>query len=81
MNPMDAEARGLKRNDLVWVESRRGKVQATVETQGRNTMPKGYTFIVFHDEGVFVNKVCLDVTCPQSKEADFKKAAVKVYKA
>ena len=44
-------------------------------------MPKGYTFIVFHDEGVFVNKVCLDVTCPQSKEADFKKAAVKVYKA
>ena len=81
MNPKDAEARGLKRNDLVWVESRRGKVQATVETQGRNTMPKGYTFIVFHDEGVFVNKVCLDVTCPQSKEADFKKAAVKVYKA
>jgi nitrate reductase NapA len=81
MHPKDAEARGLKRNDLVWIESRRGKIQATVETGGRNSMPRGYTFAVFHDEGVFVNKVCLDVTCPQSKETDFKKAAIKVYKA
>ena len=33
------------------------------------------------DEGVFVNKICIDMTCPMSKETDFKKAAVKVYKA
>ena len=74
-------ARGIKRNDVVWIESRRGKVKAVVETQGRNRPAKGYTFAAFFDEGVFVNKVCLDVTCPMSKEEDFKKAAVKIYKA
>ncbi len=81
MHPADAEARGIKRNDVVWIESRRGKIKAVVETQGRNRPAKGYTFAAFFDEGVFVNKVCLDVTCPMSKEEDFKKAAIKVYKA
>jgi len=81
MNPQDAEERGLKRNDIVVVESRRGKVKAVVETQGRNRPPRGYTFVPFFDESVFINKVALDVTCPMSKETDFKKCAVKVYKA
>ncbi|WP_430516059.1 hypothetical protein, partial [Campylobacter concisus] len=27
------------------------------------------------------NKVCLDATCPISKETDYKKCAVKIYKA
>ena len=81
MPPHDAEARDVKRNDVFWIESRRGKIKAVVETQGRNRPAKGYTFAAFFDEGVFVNKVCLDVTCPMSKEEDFKKAAIKVYKA
>jgi nitrate reductase NapA len=81
MHPADAKARDLQRNDVVWIESRRGKIKAIVETQGRNRPPKGYTFAPFFDEAVFVNKVCLDVTCPLSKEEDFKKAAVRVYKA
>ncbi len=81
MHPKDAEKRGVKRNDLVFVESRRGKVKAVVETQGRNRPPKGYTFVPFFDESVFINKVALDATCPMSKETDFKKCAVKVYKA
>ena len=81
MNPDDAADRGLKRNDTAWIESRRGKIKALVETQGRNRPPRGYTFAAFFDKSVFVNKVCLDVTCPMSKEEDFKKAAIKVYKA
>ncbi|MDJ0833773.1 MAG: nitrate reductase catalytic subunit NapA [Gammaproteobacteria bacterium] len=81
MHPYDAKQRGLKRNDVVVVESRRGVFKALLETQGRNRPAKGYTFAPFFDESVFVNKVCLDVTCPMSKETDFKKAAVKVYKA
>ncbi len=81
MNPEDAKARGLRRNDLVYVESRRGRVKAVVETRGRNRPPQGYTFVPFFDESVFINKVTLDVTCPMSKEIDFKKCAVKVYKA
>ena len=81
MHPEDADARGIKRNDIVVVESRRGKVKAVVETQGRNRPPKNYTFVPFFDEAVFINKVALDVTCPMSKETDYKKCAVKVYKA
>jgi len=81
MNPDDADNRGLKRNDVVWIESRRGKVKAVLETDGRNRPAKGYTFVPFFDESVMINKVALDVTCPMSKEEDFKKCAVKVYKA
>ncbi len=81
MHPDDAKARKLARNDVVWIESRRGKIKAVLETQGRNRPAKGYTFAPFFDEGVFVNKICIDMTCPMSKETDFKKAAVKVYKA
>jgi nitrate reductase (cytochrome) len=81
MHPEDAAARSLKRNDLVWVESRRGKVQVRVETTGRNVMPKGTVYVPFFDEGVFINKVAIDAACPISKESDYKKNAVKVYKA
>ena len=81
MHPDDAAKRELGRNDLVFVESRRGKVKAVVETAGRNRPPRGYTFVPFFDEAVFINKVTLDITCPLSKEIDFKKCAVKVYKA
>ncbi len=81
MHPEDAKARGLERNRVAWVESRRGKVKAVVETAGRNRPPRGYTFVPFFDETVFINKVTLDATCPLSKQTDFKKAAVKVYPA
>jgi nitrate reductase NapA len=80
MHPEDAEKRGLKRNDLAWIESRRGKIQLRVETGGRNAMPKGTVYVPFFDEGVFINKITLDSTCPISKESDYKKCAVKVNK-
>ncbi|MDH3914025.1 MAG: nitrate reductase catalytic subunit NapA [Rhodospirillales bacterium] len=81
VHPDDAAARNLKRNDVVWLESRRGKIKAVLETHGRNRMVRGMVFVPFFDEGVFVNKLTLDATCPLSKETDFKKCAVKVYKA
>jgi nitrate reductase NapA len=81
MHPGDAEARGLAVDDLAWIESRRGKIQARVETAGRDRMPRGMVFVPWFDEGVFINKVTLDATCPISKQTDFKKCAVKVYKA
>ena len=80
IHPKDAKKRGLAQNDLAWIESRRGKIQARVETGGRNRMPRGLVFVPWFDEGVFINKVTLDATCPISKETDFKKCAVKVYK-
>jgi nitrate reductase NapA len=81
MNPKDAKAKGVKRGELVWVESRRGKVKARVETRGRNRPPQGLVFVPWFDEKVFINKVCLDATCPMSKQTDYKKCAVKIYKA
>jgi nitrate reductase NapA len=81
MHPKDAEAKGVKQGETCWVESRRGKVKARVETRGRNRPPKGLVFVPWFDEKVFINKVCLDATCPMSKQTDFKKCAVKIYKA
>jgi nitrate reductase NapA len=81
MHPDDAKARGLKQESIAWIESRRGKIKATVETTGRNRPPKGMVFVPWFDESVFINKVTLDATCPISKQTDFKKCAVKIYKA
>ena len=81
MHPKDAETLGSKQGAFVWVESRRGKVKARVETRGRNRPPRGLVYVPWFDEKVFINKVCLDATCPISKQTDYKKCAVKVYKA
>ncbi|MCM2290240.1 MAG: molybdopterin-dependent oxidoreductase, partial [Sulfuritalea sp.] len=81
MHPKDAERRGLKRNDVVKVSTRRGEIQLRVDTKGRNKPPEGLIFIPFFDESRLVNKLTLDATCPLSKETDFKKCAAKVVKA
>jgi nitrate reductase NapA len=81
MHPQDAKSNDFKDGQLIWIESRRGKVKARVETRGRNNMPRGTVFVPWFDERVLINKVTLDATCPMSKETDFKKAAVKIYKA
>ncbi|QKJ21878.1 nitrate reductase catalytic subunit NapA [Poseidonibacter lekithochrous] len=81
MHPEDAKKYDVKQGALCWVESRRGKVKARVETRGRNRPSRGLVFVPWFDEKVFINKVCLDATCPQSKQTDFKKCAVKIYKA
>lgn len=81
MHPEDAKKRGLKRNDKARVVSRRGEVQAVVETSGRNKVPEGLIFVPWFDANILINKVTLDATCPISKQADFKKCAVKVLKA
>ena len=81
MHPRDAESNGIKDGELIWIESRRGKVKARIDTRGRNNPPKGLIFVPWFDERVLINKVTLDATCPMSKETDFKKCAVKIYKA
>ncbi|MCL2345005.1 MAG: nitrate reductase catalytic subunit NapA [Desulfobulbus sp.] len=80
MNPQDAKSRGLNRNDVVKLSTRRGEIQLRVETRGRNKPPQGLVFVPFFDESRMVNKLTLDATCPLSKETDFKKCACKVVK-
>ncbi|NWF65898.1 MAG: nitrate reductase catalytic subunit NapA, partial [Campylobacterales bacterium] len=81
MHPTDAKDMGVKDGELVWVESRRGSVKVRVDTRGRNRPPRGLVYVPWFDERVYINKVCLDATCPISKQTDYKKCAVKVYKA
>jgi nitrate reductase NapA len=81
MHPEDAKTYGISQGSLCWVESRRGKVKARVETRGRNRPSRGLVFVPWFDEKVFINKVCADYTCPQSGQTDFKKCAVKIYQA
>jgi nitrate reductase NapA len=81
MHPEDAARRGLKSSDLAWIESRRGRIQARIDTAGRDQPPRGLVFVPWFDEGVFINELTLDATCPISKQTDFKKCAVRVYKA
>lgn len=80
LHPEDARARGVTTDDLVWIESRRGKIKARVNVGGRDKVPPGMVFVPWFDEAVFINKLTLDATCPISKQTDFKKCAVKVYK-
>ncbi len=80
MHPKDADKRGLQAGDLAWIESRRGKIQARVTLGGRNKVPRGLVYVPWFDEGVFINKITLDATCPISKETDFKKCAVRISK-
>jgi nitrate reductase NapA len=81
LHPADAASRKLNKGDLVWVESRRGRIKVRVATDDRNKMPRGMVFVPWFDENIMINKVTLDATCPISKETDFKKCAVKVYRA
>ena len=81
MNEEDAKKFSVGQGDLVWVESRRGRVKARVDLRGRNKPPVGLVYVPWFDENVFINKVTLDATCPLSKETDFKKCAVKITKA
>ncbi len=81
MHPKDASSNGFRDGLLIWIESRRGKVKARIDTRGRNNPPRGMIFVPWFDERVLINKVTLDATCPMSKETDFKKCAVKLYKA
>ena len=78
MHPDDARELKARRDSVVRVISRRGEMQARIETRGRNKPPKGLIFVPFFDANKLINKVTLDATDPISKQTDFKKCAVKI---
>ncbi len=81
MNPKDAKKRGLRRGMTAKIASRRGNIEAMVETRGRNRPPEGLVFVPWFDAGRLINKLTLDATDPLSKETDYKKCAVKIERA
>lgn len=78
MNPLDARKLGINQGAEVEVVSRRGMIRSRIETRGRNRMPPGAVFVPWFDASQLINQVTLDATDPISKQADFKKCAVKI---
>jgi nitrate reductase NapA len=78
VHPEDAEEQNLRRGQSVKVMTRRGELETTVETRGRNKPPRGVVYMPWFDASQLVNKLTLDATCPISKETDFKKCACKL---
>ncbi len=79
-HPQDAEEMGIKSGDRVRIVSRRGQVELFAEIAGRVTPQKGMVYVPWFDEDVLINEVTLDAFCPISKQADFKKCAVRMEK-
>ncbi len=80
MNPDDARQLGIHRGDMVRIESRRGSLDLPVWINGRSKPPRGAVFVPFFDETRLINQVTLDAVDPFSKQPDYKKCAVKVYR-
>ncbi|KQS82392.1 MULTISPECIES: periplasmic nitrate reductase subunit alpha [unclassified Rhizobium] len=78
MNGDDARRMGINQGAEVRIQSRRGEIISRVDTRGRNRMPHGVIFVPWFDASQLINKVTLDATDPISKQADFKKCAVKI---
>ena len=57
MHEADAKKRGLKRGMAAKVISRRGEMEAVVETRGRNKPPEGLVFVPWFDASRLINKV------------------------
>ncbi|WP_051945935.1 molybdopterin-dependent oxidoreductase [Verrucomicrobium sp. BvORR106] len=81
MHAADAEDRDIGNGDSVLVKTRRGELRLPVWVNGRSRPPRGSLFIPFFDERLLCNLLTLEVTCPISKEPDYKKCAATVVKA
>jgi nitrate reductase NapA len=77
----DARELGIHRGDLVRLESRRGKIDLPVWINGRGQPPRGTVFVPFFDETRLINELTLEAHDPFSKQPDYKKCAVKVYRS
>lgn len=78
LHPDDAGRLGIKSGSRIKVSSRRGESVMFAEVGGRVTPQAGMVYVPWFDEDVMINNVTLDAYDPISKQADFKKCAVKI---
>jgi nitrate reductase (cytochrome) len=81
LHPEDARELGIHRGELVRIESRRGQIDLPLVNQGRGEPPRGQVFVPFFDETKLINEVTLEAYDPFSRQPDYKKCAVKVYRS
>jgi ferredoxin-nitrate reductase len=84
MHPVDADNLGIKQDDIVTIESRRGDVRVTVNLT--EDIKQGVVFLPMHwgrllsTDLTRANNVTNNLIDPVSKEPDFKFSAVRVTK-
>jgi nitrate reductase NapA len=81
VNRADADEFGINNGDRVWLISRRGKLELSVQVDGRGQTPRGTLFVPFFDENRLINQLTLDAMDNLSQEPDYKKCAVRLEKA
>ena len=79
--PMTPASSEFSDGELVRLESRRGKIDLPVWINGRGQPPRGTVFVPFFDETRLINDLTLEAHDPFSKQPDYKKCAVKVYRS
>ncbi len=93
INPEDAEKLGIKENDEVLVETRRGELKLrarvpelnklkTVALEGRISVPRpGVVFMPFFDANKLANLLTIDAVDDMSKQPEYKICACRIGKA
>jgi formate dehydrogenase alpha subunit len=76
INPEDATKVGVKNNDVVTLETRRGSIEA--EAKITDEVPPGLLFIPFHFPNSLANVLTISVLDPKAKCAETKVCAVKM---
>jgi formate dehydrogenase (hydrogenase) len=76
MNPKDAEARGVKDEELVWVSSRRGKVITRAKVTDRTNL--GAVYMTYQWWIGACNELTMHHVDPISKTPEYKFSAVQV---
>jgi predicted molibdopterin-dependent oxidoreductase YjgC len=79
IHPADAEIHGIRNNDPVKVQSRRGEVVLRATVTEKTSV--GVLFIPFHFAEAAANLLTNDVLDPQAKIPEFKACAVQVFPA
>lgn len=78
LNLSDARGLGIRDGDRVRLTSRRGTVEAEARVEYRNQLPRGRVLAPGFDEGVAVNLLTPDASCPLSGQPAYGACAVRV---
>jgi anaerobic selenocysteine-containing dehydrogenase len=76
INPEDAKKLGIRSNDLVELESRRGSIQLKAEVTPR--VPKRVLFTTFHFREALVNRLTNSAFDPVAEIPELKGCSVKI---
>jgi len=79
IHPADAEIHGIRNDDPVKVQSRRGEVILRASVTEKTSI--GVVFIPFHFAEAAANLLTNDALDPQAKIPEFKACAVQVFPA